>query len=366
MRQVAVGLLMVCLVPAQTSFDDLARRAEAAVDSKPAEAVDLFKQALAIRSDWAEGWLYLGGALYQLDRCAEATDAFRKGLALSPDQGTGWAFLGLCEAALDDPDQAIADILKGEQLGLGDNLDFETAVRVKAAQVLIRSSSFQQALGQLQPLSRRQVNSRVLEETMGLVTLAISTPLAELPAQRRAVVGLAGKAAWALGSQHPAEAAAAYQQLLEQFPKEPGVHYAVGLYRLETDPAAALAEFQKEIENNPKHWPSLISVGSLHTRNGAPELAIQALQQALKLVPPAQRWLCHAELGRANMTAGNLDTAASEFQLAARLMPTNAQVHFFLSQVYRRQGKKEEAQKETAVFEKLKAQQDPLGVPGFR
>ena len=217
------------------TFEDLQHRAAAALDSHPEEAAGLFKQALAIRPEWAEGWLYMGGALYQVGRYAEATDALRKGVELAPGIGTGWALLGLSESQLDDQDQALADIRKGEQLGLGTNAQFETAVRVRAAQLLIRSSSFDEALGQLQPLSKYPDNPPPVEEAMGLCVLAIPDDMAQLSPQRRAVVDLAGKAAWAFASQHPEQAAAGYKQLLTQYPNEPGVHYAYGLYLMETD-----------------------------------------------------------------------------------------------------------------------------------
>lgn len=351
---------------AQESFDELARRAEELVDTKPAEAVDLYRKALAIRPDWAEGWLYLGASLYATDRFAEATDAFRKGTRLAPTKGTAWAFLGLCEAALDDPDQAIADIRKGEELGIGDNWQFEVFVRTKAAQRLIRLSQYDEALAQLVPLSKRNENSPEIQATMGLCAMAIPASFAELPPERRQVVAAVGKAAWASASQHPAEAAPAYQDVLRRYPDEPGVHYAHGLYLMETDLSAALAEFQKELQKNPKHWPTLIVTGGLYTRQGAPDQAIQTLEQALKNAPPKYRWLCHAELGRANMTAGRTEAAVSEFEAAKRFMPGNAQVHFFLAQAHRRAGRKEDAQRETAEFEKLKARQDPLGVPMLR
>ena len=103
----------------QAQFEDLARRAQAALDSRPEESAKLYKEALAIRPEWAEGWLYLGGALYQLNRFAEATDALRKGLELAPGIGNAWALLGLTEVQLEDQDQALADIRKGESLGLG-------------------------------------------------------------------------------------------------------------------------------------------------------------------------------------------------------------------------------------------------------
>jgi tetratricopeptide (TPR) repeat protein len=373
----ACGALTLGLLPVTTqvaraqansaeAFEDLARRADASLDSQPAEAASLYKQALAIRPDWGEGWLYLGGALYQLSRYAEASDAFRKGVELAPSVGTGWAFLGLNEAELGDQDQALADIRKGEELGLGSNREFETAVRVKAARLLVRASTFDEALGQLQPLAKGNENSPAVVETMGLCTLSLPDDMAQLSAQRRAVVALTGKAAWANVSQHPDEAAADYRQLLEQYPNEPGVHYAYGLYLMETDLTAALAEFQKEVLNTPKHWPSLLVIASIHIRQGTAEPAIQSLREAMKIVPAKYRWLCHAELGRANITADNLDTAIAEFQTAVRLMPTNANVHYFLSEAFRRAGRKTDAQRERAEFEKLKVQQDPLAVPSLR
>jgi tetratricopeptide (TPR) repeat protein len=370
MRVLACAALIFGLISGtgqafQSSFEDLARRAESVIDSKPAEPVDLFKKALVLKTGWAEGWLYLGASLYQLDRFAEASDAFRKGIALAPTNGTGWAFLGLCEAELDNSDQAIADIRKGEQLGLGDNWPFEVAVRVKAAQTLIRAAAFDEALAQMVPLSAHKENSAVVRETMGMCAMAIAKSASELPPERRAVVNLAGKAAWESASQRPAEAAAAYRELLQRYPNEAGVHYAYGLYLMETDLAAALKEFQKEVESNPDHWPALIEIGSLEVRQGNAEEGLQSLRRAIKVVPARHRWLCHAELGRANMTAGNVEAAIGEFETARRLMPGNPQVHFFLSQMYRRAGRKEDAQRETAEFEKLKAQQDPLGVPGL-
>lgn len=340
-------------------------RAQATLDSHPEEAIQLFRQALAIRPDWPEGWLYVGGALYQKGRYAEATDALRRGIGLAPVFANGWALLGLSESQLDDPEQALADIRKGEDLGLGGNVQFETAVRVRAAQLLIRSSAFDEALAQLQPLTRYPDNPPPVEDAMGLCALGSPDDLARITPQRRAVVELAGKAAWALASQHRDVAAASYRQLLAQYPGEPGVHYASGLYLMETDIEAALAEFQKELQNNPKHWPALLVVASIQIRQGAPERAIESLHAAMKTVPTKYRWLCHTNLGRANLDANHVTAAISELEDAVRQMPSSAKAHFFLAEAYRHAGRKADAERETAEFEKTKVQQDPLGVPAL-
>jgi Flp pilus assembly protein TadD len=135
---------------------------------------------------------------------------------------------------------------------------------------------------------------------------------------------------------------------------------------METDLKAAFVEFGKEVQKYPQNWTAEVVYGSMQGRNGDTDGALLSLRQALKSAPPKYRWLCHAELGRANLTAGNLDASISEFETAERLMGANAQIHFFLSQAYRRAGRKADAQRETAEFEKLKAQEDPLGVPGLK
>jgi predicted Zn-dependent protease len=362
-------LLAALCLRAQTTaggqFDDLARRAQAALDSRPEEAIQLYKQALEIRPDWPEGWLYMGGALYERGRYAEATDALHKGLALAPIFANGWALLGLTESQLDDPDQALADIRKGEQLGLNGNVPFETAVRVRAAQLLIHGSAFDEALAQLQPLARYPNEPAPVEETMGLCALASPDDIAKLPPARRAVVDLAGKAAWAFATQHPEAAEAAYRQLVAQYPTERGVHYAYGLFLMETDVKQALAELQKEVENDPKHWPALLVMASLQIRQGAPEKAIESIQAAMKSVPGKYRWLCHLNLGRADLDADNATGAISELAAAVRQMPSNASGHFFLAEAYRQAGRKADAEKEQTEFEKAKVQQDRLGVPAL-
>jgi predicted Zn-dependent protease len=352
---------------AQTSskeqFDDLSRRAQAALDGHPDQAIALYKQALAVRPDWPEGWLYMGGALYESNHYAEATDALRKGLDLAPVFANGWALLGLAESQLDDPDQSLADIRKGEQLGLNGNVPFETTVRVRAAQLLIKSSGFDEALAQLQPLAKYPNEPKAVEETMGLVALASPVDLAAVSPERRAVVDLAGKAAWAFASQHADAASAGFRQLVAQYPTQPGVHYAFGLFLMETDVNSALSEFQKEVQTDPQHWPALLAMASLQLHQGAPDKAIETVHLAEKSVPPKYRWLCHLYLGRAALDGKHVDTATSELRSAARQMSANPSVHFFLAEAYREGGLTADADQEKTEFEKAKTQQDALGMP---
>ncbi len=83
-------------MPAQRTstgdFDSLARRASAALGTDPKQGVKLYKQALALKPEWAEGWFDLGGGLYQIDQFSGSGEGFSEG----GDAGTGkWRRLGL-------------------------------------------------------------------------------------------------------------------------------------------------------------------------------------------------------------------------------------------------------------------------------
>lgn len=347
-------------------FEQLARQAASVLDANPSEAIQLYREALKIRPAWVEGWLYMGAALHRLERYAEATHALRKGLELAPRFGTAWALLAMCEAELDNAEQALADFAKGEQLGLGANLGFEVAARVRVARLLIAEGRFDEAMGKMYPLSKRNVDHPAIEEVMGLAALGVDRDPAALNPERREIVQMAGKAAWAGGTGRPEEALKGYDELIRRFPKAPGVHNARALYLMESDPKAALEGFLEEVRNTPDHWPALLMLANLQIRQGTPDEALKNLERALELVPVNYRWICHASIGQAHLTAGRLDQAIPRLEKAARLVQGNAQIHYYLSQAYRRAGRKEDAAREMAEFQRLKEIEDPLALPAYQ
>ena len=65
-----------------------------AEEGREADAVKAFRQALAIRPDWAEVHSLLGSTLARAGNFAEAEAELRKAVALKPDYAEGWNFLG--------------------------------------------------------------------------------------------------------------------------------------------------------------------------------------------------------------------------------------------------------------------------------
>src|SRR5437764_10518397 len=107
---VSVPLVLAAIAAsAQTpaDFDDLARRAAAALQQHPGEAATLYRRAVGLRPSWAEGWFYLGASEYELKRYAEARSALTRAADLAPANGAAWAFLGLAESELADVSQAM-------------------------------------------------------------------------------------------------------------------------------------------------------------------------------------------------------------------------------------------------------------------
>ena len=269
-------------VPPGADFETLARQAREAVDAaRLPEAIDAYTRALAIRPLWVEGAFNLGGALYELKRYPEAVKALERATALAPKVGLGWALLGLSEAEASQPQPALRHLVKAEEIGFDSNLEFETSVRLQAARLLLRASDYDQAYLQLTPLAKRVENASLLLETLGLCVLATNPRPENLQDRRKEIAKLAGTAAWAGLNNHPAESAASYNRLFERYGDDPGVHYAHGSFLINTDVAAAAAEFQKEVAANPAHWPSLLLLASLQSKQGQAAQAIRTLERAL-------------------------------------------------------------------------------------
>jgi tetratricopeptide (TPR) repeat protein len=352
-------MLAVAAPPAQkANFDDLARRAAAALDTRPAEAAALYEQALALRPGWAEGWMNRGAALYQMGRFGEARDALRKCVALAPGRGTPRAFLGMAEYDLGEYGPALADILQGESIGLADQPAFLAAVHYHGALIYLRAADYARALEQIRPLARYGVELAGAVEALGLSVLNLRFLPETLPPDRRPLVDLAGRAAWAFLGERPQESGPLFEQLAEQFPDEPGVHYMEGVFLMDHNAAAAEEEFRKELRIAPAHVLARVQLAILLSKDGDAASAVQLAGEAVKLAPSEA--LCHVTLGRALLDAGRNAEAIAALEKGLKLAPRAARTHFYLAQAYRRAGRDADARKESAEWDRLHAEQEPV------
>jgi len=348
--------------PAAPDFDDLARRAAAALQRNPQEAAALYRQTVALRPSWAEGWFYLGASEYQLKQYREAREALAHASELAPDNGAAWAFLGLSESELGEDSRALEHISKAEGLGLPDNRQFVSVVRVRAALLAMRAADFSAAIEQLRPLARSGDQSPAVIEAMGVAALTLPRLPGDIPAESRPLVELAGRAASALYAERWTDAATLFQQLGERYPKQPGVHYLRGVYYVDRDMAAALQEFAAELEISPSHALAHVQISILHLRMGEPNAALEPARQAVRLAPG--NLLCHLALGRALMAVEKTGPAIQEFEAALKLNPAYPHTHFYLGQAYRQSGREDDARREQAEFTRLQNAGSPTAGAG--
>ncbi len=352
--------------PAPADFDSLARRAAAALQQSPQEAATLYRQAVTLRPSWAEGWFYLGASEYQLKHYREAREALARAGELAPDNGAAWAFLGLAESELADYPRAMAHIVKAEGLGMPDNPQFVSTVRVRGSWIAMRASDFTAAIEQLRPLAMSGDRSPAVIEAFGVAALTMPPVLGKLPDQtppdKRALVDLAGRAIWALYAQQWTDADTLFTQLGTQYPKEPGVHYLRGIYYVDRDMPAALKEFSAELEVTPAHVMAHVQIAILHLRMGEPDAALAPAREAVRLAPG--NLLGRLALGRALLATEKMAPAIAELEAALKLDPAYPHTHFYLAQAYRQAGREADARREQDEFAKLKDAGNPAAGAG--
>src|SRR5262245_60891226 len=175
-----VGL--VCIVqphaqvrsPALPSFEALSAKADAARDAGQLDqAVALYRQALAKRPTWQEGWWSLGTILYDQDAYASAARAFGRLVAYDPKNGTAHLMLALCEYQLNKNDSALGHIRTAKGLGVKRDNQLVRVLYYHEALLLLRKGRYEDAIDSLKILVEDGVASDEVDAALGLAVLII-------------------------------------------------------------------------------------------------------------------------------------------------------------------------------------------------
>jgi tetratricopeptide (TPR) repeat protein len=336
--------------PAQ--FDQLVAQAtDARKAEKWDEAIALYAQAVKLKPSYVEGYWYQGTAYYTLQKYTECRDRFTDVVRLAPKNGAAFAFLGLCEYGLKDYASSLTHLLKSRTLGVGDTGDLGGVARYHAAAMMIRIGEFEQALQTLGEFANvGDDNPRVIE-AMGIATLRIPIFPEELPAERRAMVIMAGRASYQMATRNTTAAGKSFEALVLRYPETPNVHYANGVYLVSEQPDKAIDEFKKELELQPGHPQSLMQIAFEYLNRGDAQQALPWAKQALEAAP--DDFAAHKVLGQALLETGDLEGAIAELQKGIKLAPESPGLHFTLARAYQKAGRLEEANKERDEFTRL-------------
>jgi tetratricopeptide (TPR) repeat protein len=361
---IAHGVMSLLLVPytiaspgsQNSSFDALAHQAAAARDAdRLADAVTLYRRALTIRPAWAEGWWSLATLEYDQDHYAKAAYSFRKVIALQPNNGTAEAMLGLCEFELGHEELALRHIESGRKLGLQKNPELQTVVLYHQGLLLQRKESFQAAQDTLEELCLETGPNDQAASVLGMTMLRLtSASLPEPDSPNAAIVLRVGRAECLAGQKKYDDANRAFQEIARVNPNYPNIHYAFGLFLLETrNVPDAVEQFKQEIQNRPDDViPRLrIAAAEYKEDSGA---GIPYAEEAVKLAP--QQPFAHYLLGLLRLDLDKYQEAIPELELAEKGLPHEPKLYAALASAYSRAGRKQEAAKARATFARLNEQ----------
>jgi len=342
-------------LPAQQEFKQVAAQAAAAREGdRVEEAVGLYRRGLALRPDWTEGWWYLATLYYDADNYAEAARAFAVAARQQPKVGAPFAMLGLCEFQLGRYDDALNHIQQGRTLGVGDNVELTRVMRYHEGLLSIIKGEFEHAQQTLGTLSYEGLKTEDLIIALGLAALRRGMLPKEVTNTYpdRDLIRRTGLAEHFAAQKDIADAEREYELLARDYAKTPDVQYAYGRFLLANrDDDGALAAFQREIENYPKHALARIQIAYIKLKNREPEAGLSYAEEAAKLYPRLP--LSHFVLGRMLLETGQNARAVEELETAQRMAPDYPQIYFQLSRAYAKANRKADAERARETFLQL-------------
>lgn len=339
------------------SFDALAQAAKRARDEgRDDAAIDGYQQALKLKPEWDEGLWYLSTLLYEKDNYLEACAALRQFLARNQSNGYAWAMLGLSEYESHQYTRALDHLQQSILVGLGDNKKMSATVSYVTAILLTRSEQFDDSMDLLLARVASGEDTAPLVEPLGLSALRLPFLPAEIPADSREMVRIAGQAVLALEEQHYADADKLFDQLEASYPDQPGVHFLVGAHLLDSRPEDAIKELKREIEISPSHVPARLRLADQYIKQQNVDLGIQYAQEALKLAPASAS--AHMVLGEGLIAKGDSAGGIHQLETARNASPDMVRVHWDLVRAFTASGRVADADKEKSEIERLSKQDE--------
>jgi len=321
----------------QASFVDLEKSATAAREAgKVEDAVRDYQRAVEIRSDWEEGWWYLGTLHYDADRFAQAIPALEKVVQLDPANGPAWNFLGLCEFEVRDYEKSLHHLQKGQKLVPADDPqndpEISRVAKYHLALLLNRNGEFEKASAMLASAFGDQPPAEA-KLALGLAMLRAPVFPQEVDPSQDALVQAVGETASLLARGDSARAIDSFRTLLEKYPTVPYLHYGFGIALASaTRNDEALLQQQEEVKISPQSALPHIEISSLELRARRPRSALRASEVAVQLAPNSPA--AHHALAQSLQALGRKENAAAEIRISKALAPEKPVRETRIAQMY--------------------------------
>jgi len=337
---------------APPSWTALAKQADAARDARQLDkATKLYQQALKLKPDWDEGWWNLGSIAYDQDRFSDCAPAFAQLAKLKPDSAPAWTMAGLCEYKLRNFDASMACFSQVERLKFQEPPELAHAARLHYALVLTKAGAFEKSIANLTELTRVDHKSNEIIAAAGIAGLRRPWLPFEVPETDRELVFRLGDAMATAMEFDAKEAARKFEELAQQFPSEPNVHFRFGAFLATQDTERGIVEIKKALELAPRHILALVGLASIYLKREQPDEALTYGKRAVEASPTD--FSAHVALGRALLAKEDPAAAAAELEQAVKLSPDSVDARYSLASAYSRLGRKDDAARELAEFKRL-------------
>lgn len=355
----AAAVLTIPFAAAQDSPAHKQRETAIALEQagKTTEAETAWRMLLKVQPTSAEAYAHLGFLEAQQQRYAQAIPLYRKALALQPNMPQLRMNLGLAlfkAGALKDAIRIFQALLKQQPPSSPEAQRLKTLIGMShyglgeyvAAVPYLKQATTEDP--QNLPFRLLLAHSCLWSKQYQCV-LDVYREILNLNAESAEADMLAGEALDEM--QDRVGATQQFRAAVKANPKEPNVHFGLG-YLLWTQGQydEAAREFQAELANVPDNVQALTYLADIHIKLNHPREARPLLDKAIRISP--QMGLAHLDLGVIEADAGNNDIAVRELKLAAQLSPTDVKPHYRLARLYQAMGNKQEA---AAEFAKTKA-----------
>jgi tetratricopeptide (TPR) repeat protein len=359
--QVIFFLVAVATAVGQTenpNFEQLSARAQQAYEANHLdEAVQLYTQAVGMRSDWAEGWWALGMIAYERDQYPQCRDALTQMVRLDASAAPGWALLGLCEFRTKQYDVSFEHLKKAHVLvpanqpggPLMDMADFHLAM------LLTHQGAFEVSQEVYMSLARRVHDNADMIFAAGLPALRMAILPPEVAASKHDVVNLAGKTFWDLVIQEPEVAESDFKALVSKYPKTSNVHYFYGTYLAARHPEQCAPEFLKELAVTPDSVPARVELALRYILEKKTDQALKFAHEAVALSPESVG--SQLALAKALHAKGDEKGALAAYLKAKELDPISPQIRLYIVNTYRALDRIADMRSEMAEYERLKSAQ---------
>lgn len=340
-----LGILVAASGKAATFEELAAQAATARRGNNTTEAVELYRQAVRLRANWAEGWWFLGTLSYASYHYAECDAAFDEFVKLDPQRALAWSLLGLCEFETGKYDAAVEHFPRG----LAGELDpqVEAAVRFHYGLLLTRSGRFDQAKEELDRYALAGGKEPLLIVGLGLNGMHEAWLPNEIPATLQDAVLKAGNAvrSWILDDTEQAESG--LRKLVKEYPRLAGVHYLYGSYVSTRHPEEAMAEFRLELRLNPGNADAaaMLALLLLNARDASGALPYAKMAAAAGPLDA----LAEYSYGAALAATGEVLPAIKLLESAEQMDPGKLEYHMALAGAYSRAGRYEDARRERRI-----------------